>query len=266
MVLSTVISMKTLLTIGYHKLINASNDIMEEELGRLRGDISLEQKLYDSPLQDLILCLVDLLETDSEETQSLEKEKAAMSLAVAYDPISASISNVPSSSSSLLPSTPPNSQPYFPRSYHAIDNKRKLSETSFGTRSTETTPVKLVHPEAKVQSLQNTFVNTIINKLWLGKVDISWAMGRHMFLSYTEFPLSTFFTYDRTNNTSFRYSLRSNSNEIIIGRVRAIADGALRLKTNKAKDGKKYGIWSKQRCALSFEVIHPFPPFWSFIL
>ena len=42
--------------------------------------------------------------------------------------------------------------------------------------------------------------------------------------------------------------------EVIIGRVKAIADGALRLKTNKEKDPNKYGIWSKQRCALSFEV------------
>jgi len=185
--------MKTLLIIGYHKLIKASKDIMEEDLGRLRGDRSLEQKLYDSPLQDLMLCLVDLLETDSEEIQSLEKEKATMSLAVAYYPISTSISDVESSLPSILPSTPPYSQPRFPQSYHAIDSKRKLSETSFGTRSMETTPVKLVQAEAKVQSLQNTFVKTIINKLWLGKVDIPWAKGRHMFLTYTEFSLFLFF-------------------------------------------------------------------------
>ena len=59
----------------------------------------------------------------------------------------------------------------------------------------------------------------------------------------------------RTNNTSFQYTLRNNNNEVRIGRVKAIADGALRLKTNKRKDEKKYGIWSKQRGAISFEVL-----------
>jgi len=42
---------------------------------------------------------------------------------------------------------------------------------------------------------------------------------------------------------------------LLVGRVNAVADGALLIKTNKAKDKTKYGIWSKHRCALSFEVI-----------
>ena len=41
----------------------------------------------------------------------------------------------------------------------------------------------------------------------------------------------------------------------LTGRVKAVADGALLIKTNKTKDKTKYGIWSKQRCALAFEVI-----------
>ena len=82
-------------------------DIMEDELRRLRGDRSLEKKLCYSPLQDLMLSLVELLETDSEESQSLEREKGALSLTVAYEPISTSILVVESSSSSILPSTPP---------------------------------------------------------------------------------------------------------------------------------------------------------------
>jgi hypothetical protein len=39
----------------------------------------------------------------------------------------------------------------------------------------------------------------------------------------------------------------------IIGRVRAVSDGVLRLKTNKRSDPAKFLNWSKQRCALSFE-------------
>ena len=182
--------MKISLTLAYDEVISASMDVTEDELRRLRGDRSLEKRLRQNPLQDLMLSLVDLLETDSEEFQFLEKRKTAMALAVVRDLESESPPKARDSSASHLPSTPPNSQPHFSKSYTKIDNKRKLSETSFGAQSTETTPVKLTHPEAKVQALQNTFVKTIINRLWFGKIDIPWARGRHMFLTYTEYPLS----------------------------------------------------------------------------
>ena len=61
-------------------------------------------------------------------------------------------------------------KPRYPTSYNTPSGKRRISETSFGSRSTEATPTKLVHPEAKVQALQDTFVKTIINTLWLGKI------------------------------------------------------------------------------------------------
>ena len=59
----------------------------------------------------------------------------------------------------------------------------------------------------------------------------------------------------RTSKTSFQYARPKHDGGLLIGRVKAVADGALVLKTNKAKDEKKYNIWSKQRCALSFEAI-----------
>ena len=239
--------LQTLLTLGYSDIINASLDVTEEELQRLRGDTKLERKLYKSPLRDLILSLVDMLETDSEESQHLEKEKHTTSPVVLYNLIEPADANPP-------PSTPQMQPAEFPL---APTNKRKISNTSFGTRSTETTPTKLLQPEAKVQSLQNTFVKIIINTLWLGKVDVPWVKGRHMFLTYTESPHVLHNTYNRTNNTSFQYTLCGSVDQILIGRVRAIADGALRLKTNKLKDPKKYGVWSKQRCALAFEVSTP---------
>ena len=168
--------LQTLLTLGYSDIVNASLDVTEEELQRLRGDIKLEQKLYKNPLRDLMLSLVDMLETDSEESQHLEKEKHTTSPVVLYNLIEPADANPP-------PSTPQMQPAEFPL---APTNKRKISNTSFGTRSTETTPTKLLQPEAKVQSLQNTFVKIIINSLWLGKVDIPWVKGRHMFLTYTE--------------------------------------------------------------------------------
>jgi len=54
-----------------------------------------------------------------------------------------------------------------------------------------------------------------------------------MFLTYTEFlPHDVQRTDDRSNKTSFQYTLRSEPNhdgqtKVLIGRVRAIADGAL---------------------------------------
>ena len=63
-----------------------------------------------------------------------------------------------------------------------------------------------------------------------------------------------FLSDSRTNKMSFQYSFRNAENETVLGRVNAIADGAMCLKTNKAKDSNKYGIWSLQRTALCFEV------------
>ena len=173
--------------VGYHGIIKASLDVSEEELQRARGDESIIQKLHDNPQQDVLLLLVDILEMDSEESQYLEKEKGSLTSAVIYHTMSEAVPEEQSSSSAIMPSTPPYSQPHFPLSYETPTNKRKISETSFGTRSTETTPNKLAHPEAKVQSLQNKFVDTIINKLWGGQINVSWAKGRHMFLNYAEF-------------------------------------------------------------------------------
>ena len=145
-----------------------------------------------------MLRLVDLLETDSKESQELDAKKNRK------QGLYAEPNSIPSPTSPAQPSTlstPPLStttttttttmtsynRPHLPTSFETPDHKRKISQTSFGTRSTETTPNKLVHAEAKVQSLQNTFVNTIIDKLWFGKIIIPWVQGRNMFLTYTEF-------------------------------------------------------------------------------
>jgi hypothetical protein len=164
--------------IGYNKIIKASEDVTEEDLMMARVEESFEIKHADNPFLSLILRLVDLLETDSKESQELVTEKGKKVATVTYS-VATTTSTEPAESSTT--------QARFPSSFETPNNKRKISETSFGTRSTETTPNKLVHPEAKVQSLQNTFVNTVIDKLWIGKIGIPWAQGRRMFLTYTEF-------------------------------------------------------------------------------
>ena len=60
-------------------------------------------------------------------------------------------------------------------------------------------------------------------------------------------------TYGSTSKTSFEYKLNKDG-ELRTGRVTAIADGALVLITDKAKDPNSTCIWSKQRSAIAFEV------------
>jgi len=152
-------------------------------LRRTREDEDVKRKLYKNPLKGFLLRLVSLLTTDSQEYLSSEKEKGAFSGIVPSSLPSTSTPDL-KSSSSILPSTPP----YLPAANEsgAVDHKRKLSQTSIETQSTEMTPAKLVQPEDKVQALQHMFINNIVDHLWLGEVGIPWAKGRRMFLTYTE--------------------------------------------------------------------------------
>jgi hypothetical protein len=178
---------EALLTVGYNRLTQASEDITEEDLKTLRTDESVEAKHYKNPLASLMLSLVNLLETDSQESQDLAAGKGKRVTTIR----TISVSDETIAEPLIQPTTPPQTQPHFPTSFKTPDSKRKISETSFGTRSTESTPNRLVHAEAKVQSLQNTFVQTIIKALWFDKIVIPWAQGRVMFLTYAEFFLIT---------------------------------------------------------------------------
>ena len=166
-----------MLNIGYYSIIQASLNVTEEDLLSLHDDELIRIQLSQNPLKNFIFALADLLETDSQESQELDTEKRKQTVIVFPVPVPES-----ESSSSKLSYA----NPSFPTSYETPNNKRKVSETSFGTRSTETTPNKLVHSEAKVQALQNVFVYTMINEIWLGIIGISWVKGRKMFLTYTE--------------------------------------------------------------------------------
>jgi hypothetical protein len=180
--LQDVSTSPTALTIGYHLIIQASLEVNEAELSSARKDKLFRMKLSRNPLKHVILSLADLLETDSQEARELDTEKRRQIATVLSGPVSDSFAEQPVSS----PVKPVYTDSNFPTSYETPSNKRKVSETSFGTRSTESTPNKLVHSEAKVQALQNMFVHTIINEVWLGSIDIPWAKGRHMFLTYAE--------------------------------------------------------------------------------
>lgn len=179
-----------LLMEGYFRIIEASKSISEEDLRNARRDQGVQVKLDANPLKLVLLNLVDLLETNSEESYERERKKVKTTTYIPSSELYPAVSE----STSERPVTPQFSQPRLPSSFETPDtSKRKTSETSFGTKSTETTPHKLDHPEAKVQSLQDKFVTTIITDLWWGQVNIPWAQGRHLFLTYTEyFPYSHF--------------------------------------------------------------------------
>lgn len=254
-----VFSMEVLLTVGYEGLVKASMAITEEILREWDfADSTTLILLGQGPLEYLIPALASLLTTDSQESKVLENTKNKQEPKLVHYALDPSIPERPTSPEKERPYTPTQAQPRFPQSmYQTPTNQRIASDSSFGPNSTETTPNKLVHAEPKVQALQNKFVECILNKLWAGRVDLSWVKGRRMSLIYSEYRPHRFLTHRRTSPTSFQYTVRQNKEQVLIGRVRAIADGCLRLKTNKRNNPKAFCYWSKQKATISFEVLLP---------
>ena len=54
--------------LGYTQIIEASRAVTEDDLHRYQGDDLIQDKFDDNLLQDVFMCLVKLLETDSEES------------------------------------------------------------------------------------------------------------------------------------------------------------------------------------------------------
>lgn len=142
------------------------------------------RKISSSMMSDLLIRLADLSITNSKESQQRETAKEKQAVAVLYTSQPEGDTQTPTSQSKTSPWT----QSRFPTSYETPqNNKRKFSDTSFRRRSAETIPQKLIQAEAKVQALQDTFVVTLINKVWQGLIDMPWIRGRRMHLRYTEF-------------------------------------------------------------------------------
>jgi hypothetical protein len=156
-------------------------DVTLDELRAFRGDESVQDKVSANILEPLLLELVDMLDTDTKEHQTREQQKNSQ-------PKASSAPAIPSTISGPL-HTPPPHYPRFPQSFETpVNAKRNFSDTSFGTKSTETTPTKLTQPEAHVQSLQNSFVKEIMRRLWSGaQLKVPWAEGRRMFLTYDKY-------------------------------------------------------------------------------
>jgi hypothetical protein len=231
--------------------------ITEEILREWDSADVMARKLWGKgPLEYLLPTLASLFTTDSQESKALDTIKNKQKPKMVHHPIPAS---TPEQSTSLndersCESTQP--QPRLPQSsYHTPIAQRTTSGSSFGTQSTETTPNKLVHTESKVQTLQNEFVKCILTKIWANEIPLSWVNGRRMSLVYCEYCPHHFAAHYRTSPTSFQYTVRRNEEEVLVGRVKAIADGCFRLRTNKKTNPNTFCYWSKQKTVLSFEVL-----------
>ena len=77
-----------------------------------------------------------------------------------------------------------------PDSYPVTPHKRKESDTSFGTRSTETTPKRMKKPETHIQNLQSTLVDDVLEAIEKRNfIKVEWPRNRVLHLTYEPYRL-----------------------------------------------------------------------------
>jgi hypothetical protein len=176
------------LTIGYFALLTASNHITHDDLLAIRSD-EVEEKLVGNPLIDTLESLGRIITDKSPESAAREaaklreaKEAKVTQKSDGPGPLkSITISKLDTADSPL---------PRQPSTFASTPQKRNISDTSFGTRSTETTPTKLAKPETDIQELQNDFVKDVFRALY-GKrrVKVEWPRGRKLNLCYEQYAI-----------------------------------------------------------------------------
>ena len=95
------------------------------------------------------------------------------------------------------------SAPRLPSTLPSTPQKRNLSGTSNGDRSTHSTPTKLAKPEKDIQWLQDKLADEVIMAIFERPyIPVTWARGRNMNLIYEPLsPLSNPLTLDRAETT-----------------------------------------------------------------
>lgn len=248
-------SCESRLTVGYHKILRASEEARGEDFSGSKKDIY--RKFESNPLRHFYSSLSACFTTHSAESVDLVRSKTRTRSGSPSKKAKISRLTDDDSDSHFVQQSPPS--PPVDLSYSSpspatpIGNKRIFSGESYGHSSTETTPTKMVQAEAHIQSLQNTLVETLIGDIWMGEVDISWAQNRRMYMEYRPY-IPNFCSADCRNFTSsFRCRLDGNNGEAD-DRITAKPDGVLTLVTNKKSDPNSKVIWSLQGAALAFEV------------
>ena len=174
-----------MLTVVYNDLIMESAGVTEKDLQDLNhNSFILKRPRSFKALRHFLMRLAKLHVVESMKSYSRQRkykkqapftEPSSQKMAFTFE--------------NIFPrhQTPPHTETRFPTSYETPqDTKRKISEISFGAQSTHSTPKKLVQAEARVQGLQNAFVNDIIDALWGKGIDLLWVKERRMYLQYAE--------------------------------------------------------------------------------
>ena len=182
---------RKVLIVGYLDIMQASEAARGEDFTNKRS--YFVRNFRGNPLSQFYSELADFFDTHSAEAKDRIRSKARYrsispkkkpklshpddNVSPISDPEQSSRqsstqhSSIDQPSSNFPPSTP-------------VSNKRVFSGESFGPSSTETTPTKITHAESVTQSLQNTLVTAIIDTVWDGEVNVSWAQNREMYLKY----------------------------------------------------------------------------------
>ena len=246
-------------------VLEGSKQVTKEELLIWSEDDEVIRRWRKNPLGYFMQVLATALETESKTAENRRKEKERTrkkpklseihSVQTSYDippsPI-ADIVTLTSTLSSMSATT----------ESVVSEHKRTVSAAttaSYGASSTDSPPRIIDKPESDVQTLQNTFVQLVMQAIWGVGVPIPWAQGRKMWLDYAPYFLpQTYPSNSRANPTSFMCLLpdnqTNNTNTVRKDRVIANSDVALIIKTNKKDGGAGRLIWDKQKTAIAFEV------------
>ena len=146
-----------------------------EELRRLHNDEKVKCKAAKSVLRDLFLTLIGTMVTESQESMDRLLELRTKPITIKLPPLP--VDNVVTSDSISSDASQPDDTQIPPHllqtfdllpSFTAPAKKRNISditESTMPSNSTETTPKKMYHPKTKMQSLQNKFIETLINTI-----------------------------------------------------------------------------------------------------
>lgn len=243
------------LIVGLQAMRKAAYQVTQEDL-RSHGSDYFVEKMYNNPLKRTFQILGTILIDRSEEEilREAARVKEIWEAKAARKKQSAALQTTGSTKDGIHSVSGPRQ----PSASPATPQKRNISDTSFGTRSTETTPTKLTKPESSIQNLQNTLVYDVLEALYhTDSIRVPWARGRkNLRLVYRPyvFPIDPF--NSRSCETYFKCRLPDNKIDKL-DNVTAIADGAFLIVTDKVNNSERSGIWSKQRACLLFDVRSP---------
>ena len=186
--------MMAILILGLKAMQDAAAQITFVDIYN-RFDDTVRKKIHSNPLKRSFQVLSDILLQDSQESYERESRKAKQDKATKQ--------NKPATAKNLTTAKPSTSQPIPYETQAGISDhrgpstspitvtpvKRKASESSFGKRSTETTPSKTFSPEANIQILQSQLVYDVLDALYYDTaIPVAWVRNREiMMIKYTSF-------------------------------------------------------------------------------